>query len=180
MADQNLTSRIATSFWKRRHPGVWQSVPDHDDPQLDLTIKAVPRWVVDQVGEAAHRRLRKSPAPWITADAVRLLDGLLRPTDNGIEFGAGSSTAWIAKRVKTLVSVEANPVWRATVQSRLDEAGLDNVDLHFVGAESLGYESPEHRDAYVNVRPDLEPESLDLVFVDGSYRAAAAREASTC
>ena len=60
--------------------------------------------------------------------------------------------------------------WHAALTDRLAKQGLDNVDLVLVSAEDLGYESPAHRDAYVNAHPQLAAASLDVVFVDGEYR----------
>lgn len=63
--------------------------------------------------------------PWITAHAVRLLQGLIKPTDIGVEFGSGRSTTWFANRLQQLTSVESNPEWYAIVKKQLEETGLD-------------------------------------------------------
>jgi len=92
----------------------------------------------------------------------------------GIEFGAGGSTAWFSQRVAHVYSVDAFRHWHDALAERLAQQGVGNVDLVLACAEELGYESAAHRDAYVNAHPQLGPESVDFVFVDGEYRDDAA------
>ena len=40
--------------------------------------------------------------PSLTLDSIRLLEQLLKPTDVGVEWGAGNSTGWFAERTKHL------------------------------------------------------------------------------
>jgi putative heme iron utilization protein len=44
--------------------------------------------------------------PWLTKEAILLLERLLRPDDIGLEFGSGRSTIWFAERVEKLISIE--------------------------------------------------------------------------
>jgi len=92
------------------------------------------------------------------------------PTDLALEYGAGGTTTFFAPLVAHLDSVEAIDEWYEPLAARLSESGIDNVSLHLISAEKLGYQTVEHREAYVNVRPDLDQSSLDFVFVDGEYR----------
>ena len=69
---------------------------------------------------------RKNPKnPWITADAARLLHGLIKPADIGVEFGSGRSTTWFANRLQQLTSIESNPEWYAIVKGQLADTGLN-------------------------------------------------------
>lgn len=143
---------------------------------MELPPRSVPRFVADQLAVRARDRLR-GRQPWITREALDLLDQLLRPEDRGLEYGAGGTTAWFAERLAHLVSVEGFDQWHAPLREDLDRRGVHNVDLHLVSAPELGYETPEHQAAYVGVAPELEPGSLGLVFVDGEYRDHCAMRA---
>jgi SAM-dependent methyltransferase len=97
-------------------------------------------------------------APWITADAVRLLHHWLRPSHVGLEWGAGRSTHWLAGRVNRLVSVEHNPAWVGALQRRIARAGAENVELRHI---------PRGDDRYPRAVADGE---YDFVLVDGVRR----------
>jgi predicted O-methyltransferase YrrM len=129
---------------------------------------------LDQTTLFIASRRRSAAQPWITRDAIGLLATMLRRTDQGLEFGSGGSTEWLAKHVGSVISVEAFARWYDALAERLTAAHIDNVSLEFVSADALGYESEAHREAYVNTRPDLAAGSLDFVFVDGEYRDHAA------
>jgi hypothetical protein len=60
-------------------------------------------------------------SPWMAPAAVRRLDQLLRPEDVVLELGSGSSTAWYARRVRRVVSLEPNPTWAARVRAMLSD-----------------------------------------------------------
>lgn len=169
MPRPDVTSRIATALWERRHPQWAGGRAGRIDPRLELPARSVPRFALDRLSLRARDRLR-GRQPWITTEALDLLDELLQPGDRGLEYGAGGTTAWFAERLEHLVSVEGFDQWHGPLRDELDRRGVRNVDLRLVSAPALGYESSEHRDAYVNVAPELERGSLGLVFVDGEYR----------
>lgn len=55
---------------------------------------------------------RRNPdKPWLTPGAVAFLDGHLTPEMAGLEFGSGRSTAWFARKLARLVSVEHHEEW---------------------------------------------------------------------
>jgi predicted O-methyltransferase YrrM len=176
MTGANLTSRLATALWNRRHPQWAAGRPGELAPRLEITPRVVPRYVRDSLAVRAEA-LRPDRRPWITRDALELLDGLLRPTDRGIEWGSGGTTTWFAARIEHLTSIEGSPQWHAGLQSELDVRRIGNVDLRLVSAEDLGHGTPEHRSAYVGAVPDVEPGSIDLAFVDGEYRDECALRA---
>lgn len=105
---------------------------------------------------------RKHPQnPWITANAAHLLQGLLKTTDIGVEFGSGRSTAWFASRLQHLTSVENNPEWYAIVKSQLADAGLKaKVDYRLCTDES----------DYAQQALDFADTSVDFCLVDGAAR----------
>lgn len=176
MSGTNLTSRLATTIWNRRHPQWAAGHPDRLSPHLEVTPRVVPRYVRDSLAVRAGT-LGSQRRPWITRDALEILDDLLLPTDRGLEWGSGGTTAWFAERVEHLTSVEGSPQWYGSLRAELDAQRVDNVDLRLVSFDQLGYDTPEHRAAYVDAAPELEAGSIDLAFVDGEYRDGCALRA---
>lgn len=81
--------------------------------------------------------------PWLSDGAVAFLEDFLSSRRNAsvLEFGAGSSTVWLASRVGLLVSVEHDHEWHGVVTDRLK--GCVHVDVrrrrrpYFAEANSL-------------------------------------------
>lgn len=176
MTRRNLTSRIGETLWRKRHPQWAGGHPDRVNPQLTVSARDVPRYAFDQLAIRARQKVR-GQQPWITRESLMLLDQMLHANDRGLEYGAGGTTAWFAERVEFVDSVEGFPQWYQPLRDDLDQRGITNVDLHLVSADELGYETPEHRAAYVGVNPELAPASLEFVFVDGEYRDECALRA---
>lgn len=110
--------------------------------------------------------------PWLTREAIDLIDRLLKPTDVAVEFGAGRSTRWIAQRVARMTSIESNPAWQARVSKMLKKASLNNVELLLFANdvdEERGAEA-----TYVRVMDRFAPDSIDFALVDGMYRGHCA------
>ncbi|MCR4514754.1 class I SAM-dependent methyltransferase [Aeromicrobium sp. 50.2.37] len=171
MPPGRLTSALATSIWRRRHPAWAGGRPGHVPPTLQLRPRTLPRTVTDSLAVRwAARRAGADKPPWLTADAVAALDDLLLPDDRALEWGSGGTTLWLAPRVASVTSVEGARAWHDDLSARLRDEHVENVDLHLVPFDELGYETPEHEAAYVGAAPELEPESLGLVLVDGEYR----------
>jgi predicted O-methyltransferase YrrM len=131
-----------------------------------------PRYVYHRVREMRYQRSHPD-APWLTPAAIRLLGGLLRPTDRGAEFGSGRSTVWFASRVAALTSVEHDNEWHATVSARLKERGLDNVE-YILALEDQPMERGGDS-AYARTALGFADDSLDFALVDGHYRDYSAK-----
>jgi hypothetical protein len=174
MAEAGIVSRAATAVWLKRHPGITLSHPEREIPHIELRASQLPRLGLDKFIADRARRRAVSEVPWITQPAIDLLETLIRPTDEGIEFGAGGSTIWFARHCAFVRSVDGFAHWHDPLAARIKALRLDNISLALASAEELGYESDAHRRAYVNAFPDLEPNSQDWVFVDGEYRDEAA------
>lgn len=114
------------------------------------------RYLLDKLAFYFFNR-RHPDAPWLTPQMVEILEQWLRPTDRGLEWGAGRSSVWFARRMQHLISVENDPVWCARVKEMLANKGLTNVDLRH-HTEDAGY---------VGIADDIAAESLDFVLVDG-------------
>jgi predicted O-methyltransferase YrrM len=134
-----------------------------------------PHWTLRYVASrlALMGYERKNPdAPWLTPAAVSILETLLLPTDIALEWGSGRSTAWIAKRVQHLTSVEDNREWFDRVSEKLRADGISNVDYRFKALPSGGLHAPDT--PYVGVVGDFADERVDFVLVDGQARPACA------
>jgi SAM-dependent methyltransferase len=127
-----------------------------------------PRYVLDRCLVKIYEQ-RNPDAPWITARAAWILNELLRKSDNGLEYGSGRSTVWLAKRTNSLVSVEGSPDWYARVNDRLSSEGLTNVSYKYVQTDCRLANCPG-RPIYVMADPNLRPGCLDYALVDGYYR----------
>lgn len=104
--------------------------------------------------------------PWLTRQAVEILDDRLKPTDVGLEWGSGRSTLWFARRVSHLTSIEHNDHWYNRVQKLLRDKDIDNVDLLFAPLEAKDGEQPQ----YIRVAAELPKASFDFILVDGRLR----------
>lgn len=132
-----------------------------------------PRYIVDRVSLGVWER-RNPDLPWLTAESIRLLSGMLRPTDRALEWGSGRSTRWFADRVAKLTSVESDPAWFSRVKDTL--VGRSNV--HYLFKECPGGDAPEPlAEEYAGVADAFADESLDFVLVDGQVRDRCAWKA---
>lgn len=137
-----------------------------------------PRYLSARLQEKAYRSANPG-LPWLTPEANQFLQGYLSPSDNGLEFGAGRSTVWLAPRIHTLTSVDHNPLWFKKVESMLAEKDIHNVTLLL--RQRTEADGPEGETApYTAVVETIAKASLDFVLVDGTYRAACALGAITC
>jgi predicted O-methyltransferase YrrM len=99
----------------------------------------------------------------------RQLEGYLKPGDEMLEFGSGRSTLWFAHHIRHITSVEHNPDWYAKIEARIKEEGISNITYHLHPRQVDTI--PAAGSNYVHVTQTLSPSSLDIVLVDGIYRA---------
>lgn len=104
--------------------------------------------------------------PWLTRDAIRILESWMQPSHKGLELGSGRSTFWLAERVGSLVTVEHDPEWFGYVVKGLRERGIRNVEPILAEDES----------AYVSAILSQRDASLDFVLIDGEFRESCLRE----
>ena len=117
-----------------------------------------PRYVFDRI-RLLGEEYKHPDWPWLTKDAVEILEKVLKEEDRGLEFGSGRSTLWLAKRVGKIISTEDNEEWFNKVQKNIRDSGLKNVEVYFRQAEKYTESLDESGD-----------ESLDFVLVDGFAR----------
>ncbi len=116
-----------------------------------------PRYFMDRfkllLYQASH-----PDAPWLTPEAISILEDWLRPEYVGLEWGAGRSTLWFASRVESLISIEHDAQWYQRVQRNLLEHPRNNVTLVLAVSEP---------DDYLRPARALEDASLDFALIDG-------------
>lgn len=119
-----------------------------------------------RAGAEVYRR-RHPDEPWLTRQSISLLRDLLKPSDRCLEWGSGTSTAWFAHRVGTLVSVEHDPAWLKRVQDELTRR-RESADVRLL---STSPQQPDGTPPYVSVIDEFDDGGLDVCFVDGELRA---------
>lgn len=103
--------------------------------------------------------------PWLTKDAVLILDKLLNQDDIGLEFGSGRSTVWFAKKINHLISIEHDKFWFLKIKEKLENNNLiSKVEYNLVKPTQLDY---------LKILEKIENESMDFVLIDGLFRDRA-------
>lgn len=113
--------------------------------------------------------------PWWCPGTVDFCVKFLKPNMEGLEFGSGRSTVWLAGKVAKLVSVEHHPMWYEKVKNDLSEMKRKNVDYRLVEV-ALPYTTTEilaegEAPEYVTITDDIKEGTLDFVSVDGRFRS---------
>lgn len=102
--------------------------------------------------------------PWLTREAIGVLEETLTPASSLFEFGAGASTVWYAKRCKIVNAIEHDPSWVNAVTNALTEEGLA-TRVNF-GSSDNNFE--HYLIAAKNIMEMFGP--YDVVIVDGRCR----------
>ena len=105
---------------------------------------------------------RKNPfLPWLTYDSIRILNDLISKNDEGVEFGSGSSTIWLAKRMHSLTSVEHDKKWYKLVSNQLKGCSEEI---------KINYLLKEKKHEYIEIPKMFEENSVDFCLIDGWQR----------
>jgi len=102
--------------------------------------------------------------PWFSYAATDFLDTFLERHMTAFEYGSGGSTVFLAKRIKSVISVEDNPTWSDLVSRRLKDNGLTNVTLklhRFDVKNPVGFDTSD----YLRALPD---EKFEVIIIDAS------------
>jgi hypothetical protein len=118
-----------------------------------------------RLADKIHRRLHPDE-PWLTPAVVQTLDDYLTKQMSGLEFGSGRSTAWFARRLGRLTSIEHSVKWYFRVNNILNKSNIQNVIM------ILRDNSPDN--SYSDSINQFRDESLNFVLVDGIDRAKCA------
>lgn len=125
-------------------------------------------YLFDRMVEKAYRS--KNPdLPWLAPAANEFLSGYLKPSDTMLEFGSGRSTLWFCSKVAHITSVEHDPVWYEKISNLLKDRQIKNVTYLLHPKQEISI--PAANTSYVNAARTIAPQSLDVVLVDGTYRA---------
>lgn len=111
-------------------------------------------------------RTGRTDEPWWTRAAITWAESHLTPDMDVIEWGAGSSTVWLASRVRSVVSIEHQREWAAQVSAALIAHGC-NRKRYRVICHPLGIEYCQGV-----------PGRYDVAIIDGRRRVQCCRSAA--
>ena len=119
-----------------------------------------PQYIYSKTFYALYRA-QKPDTPWLTQDAIDIIEQLILSSDQGVEFGSGSSTKWFAERCAHLTSIEHDAQWYQLVSKKIIDAELKaKVNLRLCSTEN----------EYLKQISTFEDYSLDFCLVDGKYK----------
>jgi predicted O-methyltransferase YrrM len=127
-----------------------------------------PRKAYDRFAAEAYQR-RNQGVPWLPKALIELLPDLLLNTDRCLEWGSGSSTAWLGTRVASILSIEHDPLWLERTRAELGAEGLDPASVRLLSTEPR--EDPSNS-PYVRVVDEFGEGELNVCLVDGEHRAS--------
>jgi len=135
--------------------------------------------------------------PWITHEARKYLDTIVKPGMRVFEWGSGGSTVYFGTKWAEVITIEHDKVWHGEVAVEIETLGLTNCKLHLVIAEAGRLEvhaDPYWPDNYFEPHPDntfhnsnfkryvstidrFAPGYFDIIMVDGVSRGACLKHA---
>lgn len=95
--------------------------------------------------------------PRFASAMTQFLDRIITKDMDILETGAGSSTTWLAKRAKSVLSYEHDVRWHERVRSNLKEAGIENCEVI-------------HDPLYPEQGVKINFRNFDIVIIDGRGR----------
>ena len=101
------------------------------------------------------------PLPWYTYPCIDFIKNRSYTDKSVLEFGAGQSTLWWAKRAKHVVSLEGDKGWYEKIASAMPQ----NVELHLVSMKSATACVSD-----VNKVLGKNRCRYDVIVIDGLYR----------
>lgn len=107
----------------------------------------------------------KPDEPWLTRNAITFLEKVLHRGMRILEYGAGGSTLWFAKRVSWVNSIEHDRIWADLVAATMKRECVLNVGLHHVPAGN-DFEDYVEFGRMLGQKPRL----FDMIVVDGRRR----------
>jgi hypothetical protein len=152
--------------------------------------KHIVRWL----RSAGGTYLLDTPSPWMTFDAIKVLDAYVKPGMQVFEYGSGGSTLyWVAKGA-AVISIEHDARWYAVVRNRLadgrnvdyrlvePEPGMiagngDPADPYAYASDGAHYGGDNFRN-YVSQIDAFPDQSFDLVSIDGRARPSCLMHAA--
>lgn len=121
----------------------------------------IPRYISHNVVKG------KSPLdleiPWLSYAVIDFLGSYLTPQMSVFEWGSGGSTVFMAKRTKSVRSIENDPQWFDMVKARLAAQAIKNVNLEF-HAFDFGNAKSFESSSYLH---SVDSGSYDVILIDG-------------
>jgi len=134
-----------------------------------------------------------NPLPWMYIKAVHFMEYHLLNRNNPVvfEWGGGTSTLWLSKLAKTVVTIESNAEWGDALSCEIKKRNIQNVELMVIEPETVtsqGYECKyiswwddfcgQHFTSYVNaINVIYKIRKYDLILIDGECRIACLENA---
>lgn len=130
------------------------------------------RWAASLLAIYDTRAMVRLGLPWWNVAATREVERFLkaRLAARVFEYGAGASTAWLAKRAAEVITVEHDQAFIDDFREMLQP---------FENARMLERSIADGPDAYVNAIGEAGGQ-FDIVVIDGRYRADCLRAAISC
>ncbi len=114
--------------------------------------------------------------PWLIENSVKFIQENINKSHNVLEFGAGASTVFFARRANKVISFESggysvrlgnvdrSAVWFQRLSAKFRQLKLNNVELYLL----QGY--PRSATVYTHVLNSLPNEHFHWILVDGANR----------
>ena len=116
-------------------------------------------YVVKTYFESKNSPIMSKPVPFLTMDAIRFLDSLIRPGLKILEIGGGNSSLWFLERGVNLLTYEHNHDWAMMV---LEEVKRHPEHYH---AERFNLRIMQGTDVLKDLEK-LDDRHFDIILVD--------------
>jgi protein-L-isoaspartate O-methyltransferase len=73
--------------------------------------------------------LLENECPWLVPEAIRKLESIDMSAMNVLEFGAGGSTLFFARRAKSVISFETSEEWYKKIMDEIVAKNINNVHI---------------------------------------------------
>jgi len=107
--------------------------------------------------------------PWWTAETIETVEKILRPGMRVFEWGSGSSTVWLARRVRRVWSVDHDKFWRAKIRKWARREGVSGKIKVFI----YPFENMRYYESVKKPRGDI-----DFIVIDGRNRVECFKRAA--
>ncbi len=107
----------------------------------------------------SDKKFRIFPEPYLVKKAIDFLDAVIRDTDAIFEWGSGSSTIWLARRCRRIVTVEHDNRWADLIVETSRNCKLSHkIMIHLINP----YVPPIYAETILSHK-----NHWDVIFIDG-------------
>jgi predicted O-methyltransferase YrrM len=111
--------------------------------------------------------------PWWTKNSIKIINGLIRKSDQVLEFGSGRSSIWLGKRCKSILSIEHDSKWAIKVKKMADENKINMTLLNPSVNSTIWKENEEDISSYLSLGV-IKETKFDIIIIDGLFRDSCA------